>query len=161
MAKTEIKNIIDSIHANRASDIIKVLQAVQARFGYLQYEQVQEIAQLLNMPESKVYGIATYYTQFRFQPKAKYHIKICNGTSCHIKDQHYLIEELTRWIKTMHSSKKNHICSLEIVTCLGVCAHSPAMAVNDAIYTKLDTAKLRKILSMIENNSLELDLELK
>lgn len=158
MLKTEIKNIIDSIQAHNANDIIKVLQAVQGHFGYLQYEHVKEISQLLNIPESKVYGIATYYTQFRFQPKAKYHIKICNGTSCHINDKHYLMEEVTKWINQMHSSKKHHICSLEIVTCLGVCAHSPAMSVNDVIYTKLDAVKLRKILRMIENDGLEIEL---
>ncbi|HRW20629.1 MAG TPA: NAD(P)H-dependent oxidoreductase subunit E [Bacteroidales bacterium] len=158
MSQTDIKNIVEKLKANGVGDVIKVLQSVQVQLGYIKYEHIKDIANLLKMPESKVFGIATYYSQFRFKPIAKYHIKICNGTSCHVNDKYYLLEEIERWIKLKNSDKKNNQYSYEIVDCLGVCAFSPALAVNDKIFTKVDMIKLKKILNMIENDNLEIEL---
>ncbi|MBE0655935.1 MAG: NAD(P)H-dependent oxidoreductase subunit E, partial [Bacteroidales bacterium] len=76
--------------------LIPVLQRIQDEFGYLSEESVNMIAMYLKLPASKVYGLATFYNQFRFIPRGKYHIKVCDGTSCHLEGSGLILKEMEK-----------------------------------------------------------------
>jgi NADH-quinone oxidoreductase subunit E len=158
MDTKSINHIVKALKVRDASGLIKVLQHIQLEYGLIEYNHISEISKLLNIPESKVYGIATYYNQFHFKKKGKYHVQICNGVSCHINDKNYLVEEAERIFGIAYGETSlDNRYSMELVPCMGACALSPVIAVNQHVFTQVDLKKLRKIFNMIENDSLELD----
>ena len=82
---SKVQQVIDRFERAGRDSLIPILQAVQHEQGYLSEDAVASISRHLAIPASKVYGVATFYNQFRFQPKGKYHILICRGTACHVK----------------------------------------------------------------------------
>jgi NADH-quinone oxidoreductase E subunit len=127
--------------------LIPVLQEVQDALGYLSREAVSEISRHLRLPASKVYGVATFYNQFRFQPKGKYHITVCRGTACHVKGSAKVLEALVRNLKIEPGkTTRDRMFSLETVACMGACALSPVMCVNGEFHAKISPTKALKLL---------------
>lgn len=132
--------------AGRAA-LIPVLQEVQAEEGYLSREAVSRISRHLGLPASKVCGVATFYNQFRFQQKGKYHITVCRGTACHVKGSAKLLEALIRHLNIQPGkTTRDKLFSLETVACMGACALSPVMCINGEFHAKTSPAKALKIL---------------
>lgn len=127
--------------------LIPILQDVQQTVGYLSREAVVQVGRHLGLPASKVYGVATFYNQFRFQPVGRFHIQICRGTACHVKGSAAILETLKRELKIdPGQTSRDGAFSLEVVACIGACGLAPVMAVNGEFHAKLTPESARLVL---------------
>ena len=141
-----IRAVLGSFEGNR-NDLIPMLQAVQEELGYLSDEAMKEIASYVGMPESKVYGVATFYSQFHFEPRGEHEIKICLGTACHVRGALQIVDAMERelGVKCGGTTCDNKF-SLERVNCVGACAIAPVVMVDDKVYGRLETKKVKEVL---------------
>lgn len=157
--KTRIQELLEK-HSHASQDsLIPILQEIQDEIGFLSEDAIVLVGKHLNMPTSKIFGLATFYNQFRFQPRGKTHIQLCHGTSCHIMGAVTLIElvEKTLKIKSGQTSR-NGKYSLEVVPCMGACALSPVISINGKFYGKLTADSLKDILQEVMESE-ELSVE--
>lgn len=133
--------------AGDASCLIDLLQDVQERFGYLPDSEMQLVARHVDIPVSRVYGVATFYNQFRFQPLGRHVIKVCRGTACHVKGSLDILTTLENelGIKAGQTTKDLQF-TIETVACIGACSIAPVIAVNDTFHGGLTTKSLQKVL---------------
>jgi NADH-quinone oxidoreductase subunit E len=111
--------------------LIPILQEVQEHCGYLPREAMLRISRHLDLPASKVFGVATFYNQFRFQAPGKHNIQVCRGTACHVKGSAAVMEALCRHLKIRPGqTTKDGQFSLEVVACIGACGLAPVIAVD-------------------------------
>jgi NADH-quinone oxidoreductase subunit E len=131
----------------KRDSLIPILQEVQERHGYISREAVLEIGKHLGLPASKVYGVATFYNQFRFEPQGKFHIQLCRGTACHVKGSKKLLDavQMALSIKPGQTTRDG-VFSLEIVACIGACGLAPVIAIGGEFHAKATPDKVRKIL---------------
>jgi NADH-quinone oxidoreductase subunit E len=146
MSKDLLAGIEHEFRGERA-DLIPVLQAVQNVFGYLPKESIHKISRWLKISENEIFGVATFYAQFRFTPPGKHHIKVCLGTACHVKGGEQMIEVLKRRLmvnpgETTADGKYD----LERVACLGCCALAPVVNLDKKIFAQMSVLKLQGIL---------------
>jgi NADH:ubiquinone oxidoreductase subunit E len=142
-------NFIKKIEKSKYSkeDLLPILQDFQNQFGYIDLDFIEKLSKTLNIPSGKIYGIASFYSQFRFKPLGKYHIKLCSGASCHIITKEDLVKDIFEYIKNTPSGINNtELFSIELIPCMGACAQGPVMSINDKYFTKLTSAKLKEIL---------------
>ncbi len=135
-------------HPNAKRDsLIPILQEVQEQYGYLSREAVVQIGQHLRLPASKIYGVATFYNQFRFQPQGKFHVQVCRGTACHVKGSAAILETIKRELKIdAGQTSRDGLFSLEVVACIGACGLAPVICINGEFHASLTTQKVVKIL---------------
>jgi len=155
-AETELKQFVLKITTDAArKDLIQVLQAVQERYGYLPKESMRLIAVNLGVSFSEVYGVATFYHQFRLQPPGMYVIQVCMGTGCHAKGNADNFEHLKLLLdlKPDQHLTKDKVFSLESARCFGCCSLAPVVMVTDStgnyrrLYGQVDQKVLKKILA--------------
>jgi NADH-quinone oxidoreductase E subunit len=144
-------NAVDTIlqkHPRAGRDaLIPILQEVQEQQGYLSREAVISISKHLNLPATKLYGVATFYNQFRFQPKGKYHLMVCRGTACHVKGSNRVLEMAQKILKLKPGqTSRDRLFSLETVACMGACGLSPVMNLNGEFYAKVTPQKLVQVI---------------
>jgi NADH-quinone oxidoreductase subunit E len=131
--------------------LIPILQDIQGAFGYLSKEHIWEVADYLELPESKVYGVATFYNQFRLNPPGKYQIQICRGTACHVKGSFNLLQTVKHQLNIdVGQTTKDGLFSLETVACLGACSIAPVLKINGKFYGRLDGKKVRGLLNSLK-----------
>jgi len=137
-----------SEHPNAGRDsLIPVLQEVQEELGYLSQEAIAQIGRELRLPASKIFGVATFYNQFRFLPKGKFHVMVCRGTACHVKGSKKVLELLQKEMKVEPGKcSRDKVFSLEVVACMGACALSPVICINGQYYSKVSLSKVRRLL---------------
>jgi NADH-quinone oxidoreductase subunit E len=132
--------------AAEADSLIPILQRVQARAGFISREAVREIAGAVRLTESQVYGVASFYAQFRFTPPARHGIAVCLGTACHVRGGERVMEALERDLHvTPGTSTADGRFDLDRVACLGCCALSPVIKIDANIYSSVTTMKLKGI----------------
>jgi NADH:ubiquinone oxidoreductase subunit E len=128
-------------------DLIPLLQEIQGRSGYLSPESIREVAQTLRISENEVYGVASFYTQFRFHAPGRHTIKICLGTACHVRSGQKILEALERELKIKTGeTTPDGLFDLQRVACLGCCALAPVMQIDDKIYGRVSASRLKRIL---------------
>ncbi len=128
--------------------LIPVLQKVQEELGYLPEEAVSEIAYFLGVSESEVYGVASFYAQFRFIRQGEHTIKVCQGTACHVRGGPRILEAVERELGIQSGeTTEDYKFSLARVACFGSCALAPVLVVDKTVYGRMTTAKARKILA--------------
>ena len=144
--KEQTVEITASCKGDRA-ELIPILQKVQGRFGYLPAEAMVEVAKFLRMPESDVYGVATFYAQFKLTPIGRNTIKICRGTACHVRGADRILSDLERrlGIKPGETTPDQEY-TLETVACFGSCALAPVVVLNNTVYGRVTTEKAEGIL---------------
>ena len=141
-----IKNLISSF-AQDQKKIITILQKVQSEFGYLSRDVMSTIAKQLRIPEIDVFGVATFYAQFRFNKPGRHSIKICEGTACHVRGGIAIMQAIDRELHIGHGeTTEDGLFSLERVACLGCCALAPVLVVDNNVYGSCTTAKVGEIL---------------
>jgi NADH-quinone oxidoreductase subunit E len=120
---------------------------MQERFQYLSPEAVQAVADHLELSANDVYGVATFYAQFRFVPPGLHHIKVCEGTACHVRGSDRILESISRatGIAPGQTSSDGQF-SLERVACFGSCALAPVVVVDDKVYGRMTAAKTNKLI---------------
>jgi len=149
----EIEGILKR-HANAKRDaLIPILQEVQEEQGYLSREAVVRIGRHLGLPASKIFGVATFYNQFRFQPKGKYHFMVCRGTACHVKGSIKVLEMAQKALGLKEGqTSRDRMFSLEVVACMGACGLAPVVNVNGEFYAKVTPKRLAKIIADCRGN---------
>ena len=129
------------------NELIPMLQTVQEEFGYLPEETFEAIAEKLGIPASKVYGTATFYSQFYFTPRGEYEIKVCLGTACHVIGGMQIMEAFERELGIPPGGTTSDLkFSLERVNCVGSCALAPVVMVNDNVFGRLEAKKAKEVL---------------
>jgi NADH-quinone oxidoreductase subunit E len=130
------------------SSLIPILQEVQGTYGYLSREAVTCIGEHLGLPASKIYGVATFYNQFRFQAPGKNHVQVCRGTACHVKGSLAVLEALKRELKIdAGQTTRDGLFSLEVVACIGACGLAPVIAINGEFHASVQPEQIKKILA--------------
>ncbi len=127
--------------------LIPVLQEIQAKFGYLPREAIEEVAEFMRVTEIEIYGVATFYNQFRLTPPGKHQIKVCMGTACHIKGGKVILEAWERelGIKEGETSADREF-SMERVACIGCCAMAPVCVADEVVHGKVTPTRISGIL---------------
>lgn len=149
---TDIDIILKKFPDIRPDFLIPILQEVQDNIGFITEEAVKKIGVHLNIASSKIYGVASFYNQFRFSKKGRYHIKLCYGTACHVVGASTLLKELEKLLKIKDGEvTKDGLFSLELQTCIGGCGQAPVIAVNDEYYGKMDMEKLEKLFDELKS----------
>lgn len=144
---TAIEPILDHYKEAARDALIPILQEVQEQEGYLSRESIRVIGERLRLPTSKIYGVATFYNQFRFQPKGRYHVMLCRGTACHVKGSKRLLEAANRLLKLeAGQTSRDRLFSLEVVACMGACGLAPVININGEFFAKVTPLKLAKII---------------
>jgi NADH-quinone oxidoreductase subunit E len=127
--------------------LIPLLQEVQEQNGYVSREAVVRIGEHLKLPVSKIYGVATFYNQFRFQPQGKFHVQVCRGTACHVKGSAAVLDAIRRELKIdPGQTSRDGLFSLEVVACVGACGLAPVICINGEFHAGVTTQKCGKIL---------------
>jgi len=144
--------IIDFIHACRQgphpeSQLIAVLHKVQAHFGHLGREQLDAVAQLMQIPAAKVTGVATFYHFFRLQPKGRFVISVCMGTACYVKGAEKVLQRLKDELGIdFGQTTKDGLFSLDESRCLGTCGLAPVVMVNDHVHARMTPDQVSALL---------------
>ena len=135
-------------HRGQRGSLIPVLQKVQEELNYLPEEAISEIAQFLALSESEVYGVASFYAQFRFRRKGEHTIKICQGTACHVQGGRRILEAVERELGIQPGgTTEDYKFGLERVACFGSCALAPVMVVDKTVYGRVTIVRAKKILA--------------
>jgi len=149
----EINDIFSSF-SGRVDELIPVLQAVQNEYGYLSEESMVAIARFTRVPESKVYGVATFYAQFRFTPIGKTHISVCRGTACHVRGSSKILENIENALGIQSGDVTEDLkYSLETLACIGACGIAPCVMVNNKVNAKMTPQKVRDIINKDKEQS--------
>lgn len=145
---TETKEILGKYPAGERNMLIPVLQDFQETFGYLSRESMIAASEYLNVPVSKIYGVATFYNQFSFSPKGKNHILLCRGTACHVKGSLGVLERLEQvlGIKAGETTKDG-LFSIEVVACIGACGLAPVVSINGEFHAKMTPDAIEKLIA--------------
>lgn len=150
--KKDIGTILKEYPQSNRDSLIPLLQEVQESEGYLSENSVVKIGDYLNIPASKIYGVATFYNQFRFEPLGKYHIQVCRGTACHVLGSATVLEEVQKKLKIKSGqSTKDGMFSIEVVACIGACGLAPVISVNGEFHAKVNTISIGQIIESYKN----------
>lgn len=128
-------------------ELVPILQKVQEAIGYLPKDAILEIAKFTRLPVSHVFGVASFYTQFRLKPTGKNKISVCRGTACHVRGGAKILEEVERQLGIKEGNSTQDLeYSLETVACVGCCALAPVVTFNDEVHGKLTLKDVSKVL---------------
>lgn len=128
-------------------ELIPLLQSAQDHFGYIPRRAINYISGVTGIPESDVYGVITFYSQFRLRPMGKYVIRACAGTACHVSGARMIIETIEDELGVeVGTTSKDGLFTLQTVACIGCCSLAPVIMINDDTHGKLTPASLRKLL---------------
>ncbi len=145
--KSRTEEILSKYNGSGRESLIPILQEIQEEQGYISRETIEEVGEFLDLPASKIYGVATFYNQFRFEPLGKYHIQVCRGTACHVLGSLTVLEELQKILKVQPGqTSRDGLFSLEVVACIGACGLAPLIAVNEEFHAKVTPESIRQII---------------
>ena len=137
-------------YADVKGSLITILQKTQEIYGYIPIDAVYHISARTGLTPAKIMGVATFYSQFRFQAVGKYLIMICKGTACYVNGAERIIEAVSDELGIGdNQTTEDGLFSLSLVSCLGCCALAPVMMINEDSYGSLTPDKVRKILREI------------
>ena len=133
---------------NEPGALMPILQKAQEIYGYLPIEVQTIIAEEMDVPLEKVYGVSTFYSQFTLNPKGKYQISVCLGTACYVKGSGVILEELENklGIKNGECTEDGKF-SIDACRCVGACGLAPVMLVNDDVYGRMTVDQIDGILA--------------
>jgi NADH-quinone oxidoreductase subunit E len=159
LIRTGVEAVLQSRGAGRES-LIPVLQGVQDRLGYLPRLAMQQIAGALQLPEVEVFGVGTFYNQFRLNPPGKHQVKVCMGTACHMMGGNIILESFERRL-SIHEGETtpDREYSLERVACVGCCALAPVVVVDEKVEAKVSPIRVDGILLTFEIEKKEKEAE--
>ncbi len=150
LVEVDIKEKLNEIlshYSGQRDELIPILQEVQERFRYLPEEVMLGIARFLRLSESTVYGVATFYAQFKFSPSGRRIVRVCRGTACHVRGGARILREVEKRLGIKSGETSNDLeHSLETIACFGSCALAPVVVVDDNVYGRMTTTKVGQIL---------------
>jgi len=133
-----VTEILDR-HNRDPARLVPILQEVQEVYRYLPQEVMACVATALDLPPSKVFGVATFYAHFALAPKGKYVIKLCDGTACHVKDSIPILDALRKRLALSDAKKTTDdmLFTVETVSCLGACGLAPVVVINEDVHGQM------------------------
>lgn len=157
MKPEEIKKL-DEILENHNYDptlVIAIMQDIQKEYHYLPKECLSYISDKLDLPEAKIYGVATFYENFSLDAKGKYIIKICDGTACHVRKSVPVLNEFRKilGVTAEKPTTDDMMFTVETVSCLGACGLAPACTVNDEVHPAMSPEKARELIKQLKEES--------
>lgn len=152
--ENNISNILKKYPQGKTENLIPILQDIQDKEGFLSESSVVEVGKYLKLATGKIFGVATFYNQFRFKPLGKYHVQVCRGTACHVLGSLTVLEEIEKklGIKAGNTTKDG-LFSIEVVACIGACGLAPVVAINGNFHAKLTSEKINEIIDNYRNNA--------
>ncbi|MFC1979301.1 NADH-quinone oxidoreductase subunit NuoE [Chloroflexota bacterium] len=151
IVETETKEILNKVftHYNgKSEELIPILQEAQEQFRYLPAEAMQEIARFLRLPESTVFGVSTFYAQFKLVPSGRSIVRVCRGTACHVRGGDKILEETEKQLGIKAGGTTEDLeWTLETIACFGSCALAPVMVIDKDVHGRMVTSKVKGILA--------------
>jgi NADH-quinone oxidoreductase subunit E len=127
--------------------LIPLLQSAQDTYGYIPETAIDQISEIVNIPAAEIYGVITFYSQFRLKPLGKYLLKICDGTACHVNNSERIAGTIEDELQiTGNDTTQDGLFTLQKVACLGCCSLSPVIMINDETYGRLTPKKVQQLL---------------
>ncbi|MBQ2775203.1 MAG: NADH-quinone oxidoreductase subunit NuoE [Clostridia bacterium] len=156
-------SLIDSV-INEYKDVdgslITILQKTQGIYGFLPADVLSYIAIKTGIPPAKIFGVATFYTQFRFEAVGKYFIMLCQGTACHVNGSEIIEKTIFEELGIRDGeTTKDGLFTLKTVACLGCCSLSPVMMINEETYGSLTSQKIRDIIKELKEKAEEVNAD--
>ncbi|HOP05285.1 MAG TPA: NADH-quinone oxidoreductase subunit NuoE [Tenuifilaceae bacterium] len=146
----KLKEICKSFN-NSAGELINVLHKAQTHFGYLPAEVQEIVAQELNIPVAKVYGVVTFYSFFTMIPKGQHPISICTGTACYVRGAEKVVDEFKRILKiNVGETTPDGKFSISCLRCVGACGLAPVVMVGEKVYGRVSPDGVKDILNEYE-----------
>jgi len=147
-------NLLDSLiekYKDKKGNLIPLLQGTQDIFGYIPHEAFEKISSEVGIELSDMYGVVTFYAQFRLNPVGKHIIKVCHGTACHVQNANAITDALKESLKINDGeTTEDGIFTLESVACLGCCSLAPVMMIDNDTYAKLTGGQAVKIIKNVK-----------
>lgn len=138
-------------HSRKPDELIPILQGIQRQFGYISPESVAHISRYLRISENEIFGVSSFYAQFRFTAPGRHSIKVCLGTACHVRGGATLLDMLERELGvSCGETTPDRRFDLERVACLGCCALSPVVQIDSDIYSRMTVNRLTELLKAYE-----------
>jgi NADH:ubiquinone oxidoreductase subunit E len=148
--KAEVQDKLQDIfshHTSERQELIPILQETQEHFRYLPAAAMREIADFLHISENAVYGVSTFYSQFKLTPLGKKVIRICRGTACHVRGAGKVLAEMEKQLGIKAGETTDDLeYTLETVACIGACALAPTMTIDNETYGKMTPKKVAEVL---------------
>ncbi|MEE4258693.1 MAG: NADH-quinone oxidoreductase subunit NuoE [Bacteroidales bacterium] len=143
---TEVQTILKKYPDTGRDNLIPILQDIQSNDGYLSKDSIIQVGKHLHIPTSKIFGVATFYNQFRFEPYGKYHIQVCRGTACHVLGSKTVLQELEKNLKIKAGqTSRDGLFSIEVVACIGACGLAPVITVNGEFHAKVTAQSIARL----------------
>jgi len=151
----DIEAALDALDVSRQSNLISVLQEVQDRFGYLPPAALERISSRTKIYLSRVYGVVSFYAQFYTEPRGKHTVRCCRGTACHVRGGRRIIKTVENLLGiTDGETTDDMLFSFETVACLGACALSPVMVIDNTYYGRMTARRAEKLLRRISEEQI-------
>ena len=151
LEKAEIKEKLSDIfshYSGKKEELIPVLQETQEQFRYLPEEAMREISRFLRIPESTVYGVSTFYAQFKLTPLGRKIVKICRGTACHVRGGAQILSEAEKGLSIKAGETREDLeYTLETIACFGSCALAPVIVIDKSVHGRMTPSKVKNILA--------------
>jgi NADH-quinone oxidoreductase subunit E len=148
---TSVEEVLIRNKGSERQNLLPILLEVQEVDGYLSREALTMIGKHLMVPVSKIYAVATFYDFFRFSPQAKYRVKLCKGTACHMIGSEILLEELEKLLGIANGEiSSDRLFSIELTQCMGACGQAPVIKINDRFYPGVNKKEIVDIISGIK-----------
>ncbi|MGL5439694.1 MAG: NAD(P)H-dependent oxidoreductase subunit E [Filifactoraceae bacterium] len=159
MKLQDIRERVDAIlleFGEDKSQLINVMQAIQKEYRYLPQESLEYISKKMDVSESKIYGVATFYENFSLEPKGEFVIKICDGTACHVRKSIPILNALKKELKLENgkNTTQDMKFTVETVSCLGACGLAPVITINDKVFPKMTPENVVMLVGKIREEGL-------
>ncbi len=150
--QSRVDKVLENYGLAKRDKLIPILQDIQEEEGFISRSSVLKVAKHLGIPASKVYGVATFYNQFRFEAIGTNHVMVCRGTACHVKGSASVLQmaEEVLGIKAGQTTRDG-MFSIETVACMGACGLAPVISINGEFHAKITAEKLKKLIEEIRN----------
>jgi len=152
-----IESILSKYKSGRREDLIPLLQEIQEEIGLISEDAIVKVGNLLKMSTTKIYGLATFYDQFKFIPAGRIHLKICHGTTCFLNGSQAIIKRIKDELDIEPGqTTRDGSFSYEIVTCMGGCNSGPIIYINGEYFNNIKVEQIPEFIGKlrltIENN---------
>lgn len=155
----EIKKKVDEIltrHNFEKKELINIIQEIQKEYRYLPEEALIYTAEKLDISQSKIYGVATFYENFSLEAKGKNIIKVCDGTACHVRKSIPILDAINKELGLSDKKKTTDdmLFTVETVSCLGACGLAPVITINDHVHPKMTPESVTELIRTIKKEEM-------